>query len=114
MQDWTRKKINAINCKKNVSIESLWLFITGGVGVWKSQLMKIICMFFIKTMKLYSGSVEKLKVLIFAPTWVAAININGTTINSGLSTPWYVKEYTWLRLSDSERAGLHNLYFKVA
>ena len=42
-------------------------------------------MFLTKTFSLYSGSPNKLKVPILTPTGVAAININGTTINSGLS-----------------------------
>ena len=47
--------------------------------------MKTICMFLTKTFNLYSGSPDKPKVLILAPTGVAAININGTIINLGLS-----------------------------
>ena len=53
------------------------------------------------------------KVLILAPTGVAAININGTTINSGLSIPHYVNRYTLPRLSDSERGRLRNLYSEI-
>ena len=43
--------------------------------------MKTICMFLTKTFNFYSGSPDKPKVLILAPTRVAAININGTTFN---------------------------------
>ena len=42
------------------------------------------------------------KVLILAPTGVAAININGSTINSGFTIPPYVNGYTLPSLSDSE------------
>ena len=69
-------------------------------GVRKSHLMKI--------MSPYSGSAGKPKVLILAPTGVAVININGKTINSGLSILLYVNGYTLPRLSDSERARLRN------
>ena len=61
----------------------------------------------------YSESPDKPNVLILAPTRVSAININGTTINSGLIIPPYVNGYTLLRLSDSERGRLKNLYSEV-
>ena len=51
-----------------------------------------------KTMNLYSGLPDKSKILIPAPTGVAANNINGTTIISGLSIPPYVNGYTLSRL----------------
>ena len=70
-------------------------------------------MFLTKTFNLYSGSPDKPKVLILAPTGVAKININGTTINLGLSIPSYVNGYTFPKLSDSERGRLRNLYSKV-
>ena len=107
------KKINARNSNKQVSVDPLKLFITGRAGLGKSHLMKTICMFLTKTFNLYSGSPDKPKVLILAPTGVAAINIDGTTINSGLSIPPYVNGYTLPRLSDSERGRLRNLYSDV-
>ena len=91
------------------------MFITEGGGIEKSHYLKsIICMFLIKTMNLYSGSPDKPKALIPAPTGVATINISGTTINSGLSIPRHINEYTLPRLSDSERARLCDFYSEVA
>ena len=66
-----------------------------------------------KTFNLYSGSPDQPKVLILAFTGVAAININGTAINSGLSIPPYVNGYTLPRFSHSERGRLINLYSEV-
>ena len=70
-------------------------------------------MFLTKTFSLYSGSPDKPKVLVLLPTGVAAININGTTINSGISILPYVNGYTLRRLSDSEQGRLRNLYSEV-
>ena len=94
------KKIKATDCNKKVPIEALRLFITGGAGVGKSHLMETISMFLTKTMNLYSRSPDKPKVLILAPTGVAAVIINGTTISSGLSIPPNVNAYTLPRFSD--------------
>ena len=113
VQDWAKKKIKARNSNKKVSVDSLRLFITGGAGVEKYHLMKTICIFLTKTFNLYSGSPDRPKVLILAPTGVAAININGTTINSGLSIPPYVNGYTLPSLLESERRRLRNLYSEV-
>ena len=113
VQDWAKKKIKPRNSNKNVFVDPLRLFITGGAGVRKSHLMKIICMFLTKTFNLYSESPDKPKVLILAPTGVATIDINGTTINSGLRIPPYVNGYILTRLSDSERGRLRNFYSEV-
>ena len=86
VQDWAKKKIKARNSFKKVSVDPLRFFITEGAGVGRSHLMKTICMFLTNTFNLYSRSPDKPKVLIPASTGVAAININGTTINSGFST----------------------------
>ena len=102
-----------MNSNKKVSIEALRLFITGGAGAGKSHLMKAIRMFLTKTVNLYSGSPNKPKVLILAPTGVAVININRITINLGLSIPTNVNRYTLPRLSDSDTAKLRNLYSEV-
>ena len=111
VQHRTTKKIKALNCKKDVCIEPLRLFITGGEGVGKSHLMKTISMFPLKTINLYSGSSDKPKVLIVDLIGVAVMNINGATFNSGISIPSYVNKYTLPRLSYSERARLRDFAF---
>ena len=113
VQDWAKKKIKARKSNKKDSVDPLRLFITGGLDVAKSHLMNTICMFLTKIFSLYSGSPDKPKVVILALTGAAGINIDGTTINSGINIPPYVNGYTLPRLSDSERGRLRNLYSEV-
>ena len=81
--DWTVKKLKSRTC--NNIVDPLRLFITGGAGVGKSHLAKTISSYLLKTFSFHSGSPDKPKILLLAPTGVAAINIDGTTINNGLS-----------------------------
>ena len=73
-----------MNSERNVSLVPLTLFIDGWAEVGKSHWMKTISIFLTKYMNRYSGSTDKPKVPIAAPTGPATININGTTITSGL------------------------------
>ena len=68
-------------------IEPLNLFITGGVGTGKSHTIKAIFHTAVKTFRHAMLNPEMTTVLLVAPTGVAAVNINGTTINSALAIP---------------------------
>ena len=57
-----------------------------------------------------SGDPTKPRVLLLAPTDVAAININGNTIHSSLHIPCRGK---LLPLNDANKAELRNKYSKV-
>ena len=68
-------------------IEPLNLFITGGAGTGKSHNIKAIFHTAVKTFRHAMLNPEMTTVLLVAPTGVAAVNINGTTINSALAIP---------------------------
>ena len=72
----TKKKINPLN-----EITS------GGAGLAKSYLVNTIFQTLAGTFNFYSGTPEQVKVLKMAPTGVAAVSINGTTINTALGMP---------------------------
>ena len=88
----------------------LHLFLSGNGGCGKSHLIKTINHSVSKLFLYQSGRPVKPRVLVLAPTGVAAININGTTIDSGLNIPCRGK---LMPLSDKNRAGLRNKYSKV-
>ena len=56
------------------------MFLAGNAGCEKSFLMRVIYQSLIKTLSYGSTLVDKPKALLMAPTGVAAINIDGTTI----------------------------------
>ena len=61
------------------------LFLLGDGDCGKSHLIKTIYHLVSKLFLYQSGSPVKPRVLVFALAGIAAININGTTIHSGLN-----------------------------
>ena len=84
---WCRDTMKNMNSSKPVEIEPLYLFLTGGGGAGKSHLIKTIYHTAVKTFRHPPINPELPTVLLMAPTGVAAINIDGTTINTGLAIP---------------------------
>ena len=84
---WCRKLIKNMNSLKPVDVKPIYLFLTGGGGAGKSHLIKTMYHTAFKTFRHPPFNPELPAVLLLAPTGVAAININGTTINTGLGIP---------------------------
>ena len=76
-----------MNSLKPEELEPIYLFITGGAAAGKSHLIKTIYHTVTKTLSHASMNPELPTVLLMAPTGVAAINIDGTTINTALAIP---------------------------
>ena len=110
---WAKEKIKYQNSLLQHEIKPIHLFVSGGAGVGKSYLMTTIYEAVTKILNFHSGSPEKLKVLKIAPTGVAAINIDGTTINTALGIP-ISRSVNLNKLSDSLRCTLRNDYSEVA
>ena len=86
------------------------MFLTGGGGCGKSHLLKTVYQLVTKLLLYRSGDLDKPSVLVLAPTGVAAINMNGTTIHSGLKIHCCGKLFP---IIDTNRAILRNKYSQV-
>ena len=84
---WSRNKMKNLNSLKPEKVEPIYLFITGGAGAGKSHLIKTIYHTVVKTFRCAPINPERPTVLLAAPTGVAAINIDGTTINTAFAIP---------------------------
>ena len=81
---WSRKKVKRLSSTKPVAADSLKLLIIGGAGTGKRHLIKTIFYCVLKTFKHGHDNPEIPSVSLLAPTGEAAINIEGTIINSPL------------------------------
>ena len=86
------------------------IFIPDSAGIGKSHLIKAIFLSLYKALGYKGGDVDKPRLLLLAPTGVAAINITGTTIHSGLGSNAGNKLYP---LNDQQRAALRNKFSEV-
>ena len=93
-----------LNSRASKEVTSFYSFLTGVGGVGKSHLIKTIHMSLTKVLMCKGGNLEKPRILLPAPTGVASININGTTIHTGLGIVGG-KRYP---LNDRQKAVLRN------
>ena len=109
--DWGKKLIQ--NIKRNVTtvpLEPLRIFLTGGGGVGKSHVIKCIYNCLSKLLSYKGDELGKPRVIKLAPTGIAAINIDGTTIHTGLSMR---PSSTYMSLSDKQRSSIRNKLMHV-
>jgi len=106
VNQWSRRLIKNLSAEQIIENPPLNLFVTGGAGTGKSHLIKTIFAAASKTLSYGSSHIEKPNILLLAPTGVAAVNINGTTIHSALGIPIDTKGLTLNKLPDKKRCNL--------
>ena len=84
---WCRNKMANLNTLKPSKVDPIHVFVTGGGGAGKSHLIKAIYHTVTKTFRHAPMNPALPSVLLMAPTGVAAININGTTVHTALAIP---------------------------
>ena len=99
---------------QNIIIQPLHLFITGGAGVGKSFLTKILYQPLTKAFSCRNSSLDKPKVLLLAPTGVAAVNIDETKIHSALHIPVGYFGTNLPGLNDKMKSSLRKKYSEAA
>ena len=90
---WAKETVKQKSSVKPNFVKPFNLFLSGSGGFGKSHLIKPIYQSVSKLLQYHGGSPDKPRPLIFAPTDVASINVNGITIHSALSIPCRGKFY---------------------
>ena len=102
---WCRNTMKNLNCLKPEKLDPIHLFVTGGAGAGKRHLIKAIYHTAVNTFRYGTINPERPTVALMAPTGVAAININGTTIHTALSIPKESGDFA-PKMSDQKRTQL--------
>ena len=106
---WAKDYVKNLGSKNPIDINPLHLFISGSGGVGKSHLIKTLYQTLTKLFCYCNGDPNKPKVLLLAPTGVAAVNIEGTTIHTSLGIP--IGNYSRKclpKLNDKMKSSLRN------
>ena len=107
---WSRDYMKNLSSKTIKNIKPFHIFLTGGAGVGKSHLIKTIYMSMNKVLMYKGRHPEKPRILLLAPTGVAAINIDGAAIHTALGITVGSKLYP---LNDRQRGILQNKFAEV-
>ena len=108
VMNWARNHVKHLSCAQKKQIDPLHLFITGDGGCGKSHLAKTVFQALSKILSYHAGDPEKAKVLMLAPTGVAAVNVAGATIHSALGIPVGNFCKTIPKLNDKNKSKLRN------
>ena len=107
--NWGKRYVQNSKTKHTELLEPIRIFLTGGAGVGKSHLIKCIYNCLSKVLAYKSEELEKPRIIKLAPTGIAAINIEGTTIHTGLSIP--VRKF--MNMGDKQRTIIRNKLLHV-
>ena len=97
--------MGTISAKNKLKPQPLHIFLSGSGGTGKSHVIKKFFQALTKTLLYHSNNPEKVRVLLSGPTGISAVNINGTTIHSGLEITSHGK---YNKLGHKQKAYLRN------
>ena len=97
--------MGTISAKNKLKPQPLHIFLSGSGGTGKSHVIKTFFQALTKTLLYHSNNPEKVRVLLSGPTGISAVNINGTTIHSGLEITSHGK---YNKLGHKQKAYLRN------
>ena len=106
IKKWSRDHTKNLGSICPTVVEPIYLFITGDGGCGKSHLAKTVYQALTKTLSYHAGEPDKSRVLVLAPTGVAAVNISGNAIHSGLGIPVGNVSKSIPKLNDKRRSTL--------
>ena len=106
--NWGKSYVKNMSALSKTEIKPLYIFLTGGAGTGKSHLIKTIYHALTKVFSYRAMTLNKPKVMLLAPTGVAAVNIDGTTIHTSLGIPVGRYGKNLPRLNDKKRSALRN------
>ena len=87
VHSWDKGSVKNLSSLVPTAVDPLQIFLTGNAGFRKSFLTKFLYQSLSKIFSYRYAELEKAKVLLLAPAGVAAMNIGGTTIHTGLNIP---------------------------
>ena len=108
---WTRKTIQSFQSINTSKPKPFHIFLTGSAGCGKSYLLTTLKFYLQKALSYGSKNAEKERLLVLAPTGVAAVNVDGSTIHSTRGIrPDCSNGKTVARLSDKKRSAMRNRF----
>ena len=81
---WTRETVQSRSHEHAAKPDPFHMFLTGSAGCGKSHLLTTIKFYLQKSLTYGSKDIGKESLLMLAPTGVAAVNVDGSTIHSAL------------------------------
>ena len=87
VHEWAKHSVKNLSSVSTSVIETLHIFVTGNAGCGKSFLTKVLYHSLTKTFSYRNPELDKPNLLLPAPAGVASVNIDGTTVNTGLGIP---------------------------
>ena len=113
VRNWSKRSVKNLSSISQSAIDSLHIFLTGNAGCGKLFLTKVLYQSLTKNFSYRNSELDKSKVLPLAPTGVAAINIDDTTIHSALNLLVGNFEKHLPALNDKTRSSLRNKFSEV-